>query len=141
MSLTTLRQSLDDADSKGLKDAGDAMDLDLGEGSDAMAMKAMMRKYARSMRGAEGDDNTPLTTRAIRELDKIQKEVVYAQTLIKVRLVVPPPHTPYRYPEICRQISGPDLFGSLLPSARHCRGYLSLADRVLLSPFGELVFL
>jgi hypothetical protein len=81
---TPPRQDLDDADPKGLK-VEDAMDVEAGEGSDSMAMKAMMRKYAKSMRGADGEDNSPLTTQAIRDLEKIQREVVYAQTLIKVR--------------------------------------------------------
>jgi hypothetical protein len=81
---TPPRQGLDDADPKAMG-SEDVMDVEQSDGSDSMAMKAMMRKYARSMRTADGEDNTPLTTRAIRDLEKVQREVVYAQTLIKVR--------------------------------------------------------
>jgi hypothetical protein len=56
--------------------------------SDSLAMKYMMRKYASSMTGADGED-APLTTKAIRDFEKIQREIVYSQTLVKIRSLSP----------------------------------------------------
>jgi hypothetical protein len=56
--------------------------------SDSLAMKYMMRKYASSMTGADGED-APLTTKAIRDFEKIQREIVYSRTLVKIRSLSP----------------------------------------------------
>lgn len=53
--------------------------------SDSVALRYMMKKYAKAN---DLDENSPLTTKAIRDLEKIQKEVVYTQTLIKIRFPI-----------------------------------------------------
>jgi hypothetical protein len=55
------------------------------DGSDSLAMRYAMRRYANAVKGAEGEEGGPLTTKAIRDYDKIQREVVYSQTLVKIR--------------------------------------------------------
>lgn len=58
------------------------MDVEVEDRSlDSLTLRSLMRKYAK----ANDVDETPLTTKAIRDLEKIQKEVVYTETLIKIR--------------------------------------------------------
>lgn len=40
-------------------------------------------------RSADGEDNTPLTTQAVRDLQKAQKERVYSRTLIRIKYGCP----------------------------------------------------
>ncbi len=75
-------RSANDAEPKGKEPDSSHFE---GEEDDSMSMRYMMKRFAGAKRGAEGEDTGPLTTKALRDLLKIQKEVVYSQTLINIR--------------------------------------------------------
>ena len=46
-----------------------------------------MKSLAASSVSASSDEGPPLTTKALRDLEKIKKEIVFSETLIKIRYI------------------------------------------------------
>lgn len=62
-------------------------DMDNSDAEDrkaqAMAMRAALKSLAAS--STTGDEGSPLTTKALRDLERIKREIVYTETLVKIR--------------------------------------------------------
>lgn len=67
--------------SSGASSAESAMDV-TGEGDDKSVPKAVLQKI---LKRSSQEDDAPLTTQAVRDLQRAQKERVYARTLIRIK--------------------------------------------------------
>jgi hypothetical protein len=74
------------ADGKSIRSANeDSSDAD-DKKAQSLALRAAMKNLAAS--SANTDEGPPLTTKALRDLEKIKREIVFSETLIKIRYII-----------------------------------------------------
>ena len=83
---TSTSHVIADGKSSSKQDSNSTDDADDDRKAQAMALRSAMKGLASL--SSTGDEGPPLTTKALRDLERIKKEIIFNETLIKIRYIM-----------------------------------------------------